>query len=174
MINEKESTARILRNAAMAMMGRARTAPKIKGLDLLEILLAEKDDVQRIRKEIIRIGTKADIPFYIRDAIALEETPAILLIGSKDRVRNQDQCSLCGAPTCAQKDKDTPCAYTALELGLALGSAMSAAQDFGIDTRLMLSAAKAAQSLGIFSPDIHTALALPMSISSKNIYFDRR
>lgn len=173
MIREKDSLPDMLRQAALAMMSRARTAPKVKGLDLLELIFIEGSEVQRIADEIIRLGTLADLPYYIRDAQALEKTNAILLIGSKDRVRNLDQCELCGYETCQQKPKNSPCALTAMELGIALGSALSSLMDYGIDSRLMLSAAKAAQSLGLFSDDIHTAIALPMSISSKNIYFDR-
>ncbi|MDI9472453.1 MAG: ferredoxin [Tissierellia bacterium] len=173
MIREKESLSEILRNAAYAMMSRARTAPKIKGLDLLEMILIEGKEVQKIADEIVRLGTLADLPYYIRDAQALEKTGAILLIGSKDTQRDLDQCRLCGYKECSLKPDHAPCAMTAMELGIALGSALSAAMDYGIDSRLMLSAAKAAQSLGIFSQKVHTAIALPMSISSKNIYFDR-
>ncbi len=148
MIREKESLPDMLRSAALVMMSRARTAPKVKGLDLLEMFLLEGEEIKRVADEIIRLGTLADLPYYIRDAQALEKTNAILFIGSKDRVRNLDQCELCGYKTCQQKPKNAPCAYTALELGVALGSALAAAMDYGVDSRLMLSAAKAAQSLG--------------------------
>ena len=58
-------------------------------------------------------------------------------------------------------------------MGIALGSMAAKAADLRIDTRIMFSAGYAARKLGLLS-ECRNVLAMPLSISSKNPFFDRQ
>lgn len=59
------------------------------------------------------------------------------------------------------------------DLGIAVGSAVSVAADNRIDNRVMYSAGKGALKAGMLPPDVKIAYGIPLSISSKSIYYDR-
>jgi uncharacterized ferredoxin-like protein len=58
-----------------------------------------------------------------------------------------------------------------MDLGIALGVAAKMAAELNIDNRLMYSAGAAAMTLGFLDADM--IMALPLSVSEKNIFFDR-
>ena len=55
-----------------------------------------------------------------------------------------------------------------------MGSACSKAMDYRVDTRVMFSAGLAAQRLGVLGEDVRQVYAIPVSISSKSPFFDRK
>ena len=63
------------------------------------------------------------------------------------------------------------CAFQVMDLGIALGVAAKMAGELNIDNRLMYSAGAAAMNLGLLEADM--IIALPLSVSAKNIFFDR-
>ncbi len=84
-------------------------------------------------------------------------------------------CGLCGFEDCKSKMKvpNAPCAFNAIDLGIAVGSAVSIAADSRVDSRVMYSVAMAALELKILG-DLHKVLlGIPICISSKNPFFDR-
>ena len=82
-------------------------------------------------------------------------------------------CGYCGFPTCGEKPAEAPCAINVIDVGIALGSAVSRAQAYGVDTRIMFSAGTAAEHLGLLGEGVLQVLAIPVSISSKSPFFDR-
>jgi uncharacterized ferredoxin-like protein len=83
-------------------------------------------------------------------------------------------CLHCGYPTCESKPAETPCAINAVDLGIAVGSACAKAADLRVDTRVMFSAGFTAQRLGMLGGDCGCVMAIPISASSKNPFFDRK
>ena len=71
------------------------------------------------------------------------------------------------------KKAGTNCVFNVTDLGIAVGSAVSIAADNRIDNRVMYSAGKGALKAGMLPPDVRIAYGIPLSISSKSIYFDR-
>jgi uncharacterized ferredoxin-like protein len=63
------------------------------------------------------------------------------------------------------------CAFQVMDLGIALGVAAKMAGELNIDNRMMYSAGAAAMNLGFLNADL--IIALPLSVSEKNIFFDR-
>jgi len=63
---------------------------------------------------------------------------------------------------------------SAVDLGIAIGSAVSIAADLRVDNRVMYSVGKAALNVGILGDDVKIAYGIPLSISGKNPFFDRR
>lgn len=162
-----------LEQAAIAMVGRAKTAPKARGIDHLIYRIAEKDDIVALSKEIEALGIEKDVPFFIRDSRNIQNLEYIVLIGVKDLARGVPQCGFCGYENCGHKLKNIGrCAYDLLDMGVAIGSALSLGQQLGIDSRVMYTLGKAAMRLG-YLPEAEVAVGIPLSISEKSIFFDR-
>ena len=59
-----------------------------------------------------------------------------------------------------------------LDLGIALGSAVKTASMLNVDNRIMYTVGAAAKRLNLMDADI--IIGVPLSVSGKNIFFDRR
>ena len=97
-------------------------------------------------------------------------------------------CGACGYGTCNEFLRATPvhhteesrdweflgpiCQIRCIDLGIAVGSAAKLASLNNIDTRCQTRVAAAARHLGIIHSDL--AVALSMSVSHKNIFFDKK
>ena len=139
--NEREIRHEYVLQAVRQMMTAARTAPKGKGIDII-------------------------------DADNILQAEAIMIAGTRQQVQGLN-CAHCGFPTCVEKPKTVPCAINSVDLGIAVGSACATASDLRLDTRVMFSAGMAAQRLGMLG-DCKCVMAIPVSASSKNPFFDRK
>ena len=84
-------------------------------------------------------------------------------------------CGFCGHPSCERlEESNGVCAYNAMDLGIALGSAASLAASFHIDNRLMFSVGKAVIELGLLGKGVVQAIGIPLSATGKNPFFDRK
>lgn len=172
---EEKVRAEYVLNVAGAMMAAARTAPKGRGTDNLEICVAEGEELTALAATMRKIGTETGQEFFVRDAGNIELSSAVVLLGVKSRVRGLD-CSWCGYETCALKVSEAPrvpCVFDVTDLGIAVGSAVSVAADKRVDNRIMYSAGVAAIELGLL-PECKIVYAIPLSCGGKNIYFDRK
>jgi len=170
--NERETRHQRIMNAVGQMMTAARTAPKGKGVDIIEIAVVEGDDICVLSEKTREIGIQRDYKFFLRDAENILSAEAILLIGT--RSRNQSlNCAHCGFNTCVEKPELVPCAINTVDIGIAIGSACAMAADLRLDTRVMFSAGYAAQALN-WLKECRLVFAIPVSASSKNLFFDRK
>lgn len=160
---------------AQKMIIHATTAPKARGMNHLTYSIITKDDIANLSKQMLLIAKESSLSFFERDSISISKSPVILLIGSKIHPIGLNYCSYCGFESCEQKSRNdgTPCTHNSIDLGIAVGIAANVAMQNGVDNRIMFSAGKAALDLGYFDPDVQIAYAIPLSISSKNIFFDR-
>ncbi|MDR0381168.1 MAG: DUF2148 domain-containing protein, partial [Oscillospiraceae bacterium] len=112
--------------------------------------------------------------FFVRDAGNVDAAQALVLIGAKYKVRGLgDKCKICGFANCAAAtEAGAACAFTAMDLGIALGSAVSVAADLRIDNRMMFTVGKAAAALGLLG-EHKMIVGIPLSISKKSPFFDR-
>ncbi|MDR2497521.1 MAG: DUF2148 domain-containing protein [Tannerellaceae bacterium] len=157
--------------AARQIMAAARTAPKGKGKDIIEICIITDEDIQRISDKLLDMAREMQLPFMERDAANVLRADAILLLGTATHCHGLD-CGHCGFPCCSDKPDATPCALNTIDVGIAIGSAAATAADMRLDSRVMFSAGLAAQRLAILG-DCRTVMAMPFSVSSKNPFFDR-
>jgi uncharacterized ferredoxin-like protein len=164
----KEQVAHIARQ----MMTAARTAPKGKGLDIIEIAMIADEDIRRLSDEMYKLAGETGLKFILRDAANILYAEAILLIGTVQQTHGLN-CAHCGFATCAEKPGAVPCAINVVDVGIAIGSACATAADLRVDSRVMFSAGLAAQRLRILG-DCQTVMAIPVSASSKNPFFDRK
>ncbi|MGQ9847906.1 MAG: ferredoxin domain-containing protein [Bacteroidales bacterium] len=163
-------------DVAKSMIIAARTAPKARGTDNIELLIVTDRDIQRLSDHMKFIAKRDKVAFFERDANNLEQTSAIVLLGSPYKSLGLKNCGWCGFPSCSEKEKhpNHPCVYNVNDLGIAIGSAVSIASDFRIDNRIMFSIGKAALELNFFSNDVKIAFGIPLSASGKNPFFDRK
>lgn len=171
--NERNIRHQLVLDAARRMMLAARTAPKGKGIDIIEIGVATDDDILRLSDEMLRIAADTGLKFFLRDAENIKSAEAIVLLGTRQLVQGLN-CAHCGFATCAEKPETVPCAINSVDLGIAIGSACATAADLRVDTRVMFSAGLAAQHLHFLGEECRCVMAIPVSASSKNPFFDRK
>ena len=170
--NEREIRHELVLQAARRMMTAARTAPKGKGIDIIEIAMVTDGDILRLSDEMIRIAAETGFKFLLRDAENIKSADAVVIIGTSQKVQGLN-CAHCGFDTCVEQPDLVPCAINSVDLGIAIGSACATAADLRVDTRVMFSAGLAAQRLGLLE-DCKCVMAIPVSASSKNPFFDRK
>ncbi len=175
-IKEKETTKEELIKIAGRMMLAARTAPKARGGDTLEILLATGNTIKKLSEKMLEIGNNQDIHAFRRDSENILNSPVIFLAGSSIKSIGLKKCGMCGFPNCEEKDKhpDHPCSFNSGDLGIAIGSAAAVAMDNRTDNRIMYTVGQAALELGLFGKSIKIAHGIPLSATSKNPFFDRK
>lgn len=171
-INEREARHEQVMQIARQMMTAARTAPKGKGVDVIEIALVEGDDIRRLSEEMIAIQEENGFKFFLRDADNILNAECILLIGTREHAHGLN-CGHCGYSNCTDRPNGVPCAIVSVDVGIAIGSACATAADHRVDTRVMFSAGLAAQRLNILK-GCRQVFAIPVSASSKNPFFDRK
>ena len=171
-LNERNSRHEHVLAAARQIMTAARTAPKAKGVDIIEMALIEGDDLKMIADKMIAMVEEHGMKFFLRDADNILEAECIVVIGTK-QLQHGLNCGHCGFPECQAKPANIPCAITSTDVGIAIGSACSIAADLRLDTRVMFSAGLATQRLNIL-PDCTQVYAIAISASSKNPFFDRK
>jgi uncharacterized ferredoxin-like protein len=171
-INERDVRHEHMLNVAKQMMTAARTAPKGKGVDVIETAVVTEGDIKLLSDELIRQNGENGMMFFLRDAENILSAEAIILIGTREHLQGLN-CGHCGFATCAEKPSDTPCALNTIDIGIAIGSACATAADLRVDSRVMFSAGIAAQKLN-WLPGCKTVMAIPISCSSKNPFFDRK
>lgn len=171
-LNERSNRNTAILQAATAIMTAARTAPKGKGVDVIEIASVSGDELKTIATEMRKIHDENGFKFFLRDADNIEIADAVIFIGTTDHPHGLN-CGQCGFDVCSLRTENVPCAINSIDVGIALGSACGKAADLRIDTRIMMSAGLAAQRLQILG-NCRQVIALLLSISSKNPFFDRK
>lgn len=171
--NEKQTCHEQVLAVARQMMAAARTAPKGKGIDKLEIIAVDGDDKQRLADEMRRYSERTGIKFFLRDALNVEQSEVVVVIGTSYGIFNLN-CGFCGFATCTEKEEhpQIPCVLNTNDLGIAIGSAAAVAADQRIDNRVMYSVARAALDLGML-PGCSAAFGIVLSCEGKNPFFDR-
>ncbi len=172
--DSKSSEEQAVMNAAYAACAAVRTAPKACGVDNLETVVVTGEDKDRITAEMRRLGEKNNAPFFLRDAGNVDKSQAVILAGvSEDRRGLNELCGLCHFEDCkACGEANGCCIHNYLDLGIALGSAVSLLADRRIDTRIMFTIGQAAASLGMI-PGHPVIMGIPLSVSGKSPFFDR-
>lgn len=173
--------------SAKMIMAAITTSPKARGVSEVRSLLVQGEEKEALARAMedhyVRKGSRLDL--FRRDAQNVRRAAAVLLIGVKGTMPKKPElpfdCGACGFPSCAAfirapkkrgQDYAGPlCVFQVMDLGIALGVAAKVAAELNIDNRLFYSAGAAAMNLGYMDADV--IIALPLSVSVKNIFFDR-
>ena len=154
------------------MMTAARTAPKGKGIDIIEVALITDEEIKQLSDTMIAMVEEHGMKFFLRDADNILSAECVVLIGTREQTQGLN-CGHCGFTTCVGRTEGVPCALNSIDVGIAIGSACATAADLRVDTRVMFSAGLAAQRLN-WLKDCKMVMAIPVSASSKNPFFDRK
>ena len=170
--NERDIRHEHILNVARQMMTAARTAPKGKGIDIIEVALVTGEDIKILSDKMIAMVEEHGMKFFLRDADNILSAECIVLIGTREQAQGLN-CGHCGYATCAARAEGVPCALNSIDVGIAIGSVCATAADMRVDTRVMFSAGLAAQQLN-WLKDCKMVMSIPVSASSKNPFFDRK
>jgi len=174
----------------------AMTAPKSGGQLLAKgakpfietVIVEDADTLARLTAWLRERGSRLKDSIWFRDAEVAEKLDLVLFIGLARWYPPVYDCGACGYATCAQflkalsvqrekeerDDWEFPgpiCQIRCIDLGIAVGSAAKIASLNNVDARCQTRIAAAARHLGVIASDI--AVGLSMSVSHKNIFFDR-
>lgn len=164
-------------STARRMCAAAQTAPKGHGVDSIVTYILTGGEKEQLACEMERPGTEymgGKMPtWYGRDANCVRKAGAVVVIGAKHMRRGMSRCGICGFENCAANAAaGGRCADTFIDLGIAIGSAVSVAGDDRIDNRIMFSIAQTLRHMPEYGPD-YAWFGIPLSVSSKNIFMDR-
>ncbi|KAA6347558.1 hypothetical protein EZS27_004989 [termite gut metagenome] len=170
-LNERDCRHEHVLHVGRQMMTAARTAPKGKGMDIIETALIEGEEIKLLSETILTMAAKNGLKFFLRDANNILSAECIVLIGTREQ-EHKLNCGHCGYSTCKERAEGVPCAINTIDVGIAIGSACATAADFRVDTRVMFSAGLAAQQLD-WLHGCKMVMAIPVCAASKNPFFDR-
>ncbi len=164
-----------VKQVAELMCCSAITAPKGKGENLIFTKIFEGEEKDRISDLMEEIGKRENVKFFIRDAKNVRDSILVVFIGTCVRPRGVPYCGFCGFENCEKSQKaGAYCAYAVGDLGIAIGSAVKVASNHNIDNRIMFSFGKAAIVGGFVPEEVRLGYGIPLSVTGKNIFFDRK
>lgn len=175
-IDSKKAEMDAILQVANQMCAAARTAPKTKGQDFLHTCVVTGEDIEKIASKMEEISEPLGYKFFLRDAENARASQAIVLLGIENVTRGLGAgCGFCGHKDCAEcAELNGMCVYGPMDLGIAIGSAVSVAADARVDNRVMFSIGRAVMELGYFDESVKNVIAIPLSVSGKTPYFDRK
>jgi len=172
---------------AKLMATSARTAPKGRGVDAIETLIIDGGDLEGLAASMEqKAGKKSPYLSSVlrRDATNVRNSSCVLLIGvtgNPKKIEEPLDCGACGYDKCERlvkvekrtRDFSGPiCIFQAMDLGIALGSAVKLADELNVDNRMMYTIGIAAKNLQLLDSDV--IIGIPLSVTGKNPYFDRK
>ncbi len=136
-LNERDARHEHILQVARQMMTAARTAPKGKGIDIIEVALITDEDIKLLSDKMIAMVEEHGMKFFLRDADNILSAECVVLIGTREQTQGLN-CGHCGFATCAGRTDGVPCALNSIDVGIAIGSACATAADLRVDTRHVL------------------------------------
>ncbi len=170
----------VMESLAKTILVAARTAPKGKGIDDIVTGMLDESEKNELADKMEELSEIKGLKFLIRDAKNVRDADSLVLIGLKSSGASGLDCGACGFETCKEM-LDTKkvkveftgphCMIKYMDLGIAVGCAAAKAKDLCVDNRILYSAGAAACYFDMMDADV--AMALPLSVKGKNIFFDR-
>ncbi len=180
-ITGPEEEIKVVQEVARLMLIAARTAPKGRGIDDIETMVLSGKEKDMVAKEMHKLS-KAPEDHWIRDAKSVEQSSNLVLVGLKGPNPLGTQCGACGFENCNQMRKEgrkegylfagPTCIIKAIDLGIALGSAVKTAQIHNVDNRIFFRAGVAAYKLKLM-PNSTIIIGIPLAATGKSPFFDR-
>ena len=195
-MDQREIFMDALRSVAKLCAVAAMTAPKSGGQLFLKgskpfietVIVEDREMLHRLAEWLRARGSQLKDPIWFRDADTTQKLDVVLFIGLAKWYPPLYDCGACGYATCAEFLRAAPayrvegsadwefpgpiCQLRCVDLGIAVGSAAKVASLHNVDARCQTRIAAAARHLGMIQADL--AVALSMSVSHKNIFFDKK
>lgn len=174
---DTDITSILIEEVAHRMLTAARTAPKARGKDTLVAAIADGTTRKAIADHMRHmVAENRAAAFFSRDADNLDQSHALILLGTRIDPMRLEPCGLCGFANCEENmaHPDHPCAFNTGDLGIAIGSAVSVAADARVDNRIMFSIGMAVREMGLLGKEVKIIYGIPLSIAGKSPFFDRK
>jgi len=152
----------VLRVAELMALS-AKTAPKARGLDNIVVKIVRGEEKAALAAKMRELSSNYG-DYFARDAEGVEKSIAVLVIGCRAIDMNLK------GPDWLKVNPNLLCSL--VNLGIALGSAAKTASLHNVDNRIMYSIGIAALEMRLLDADF--AFGIPLSATSKNIFFDRK
>ena len=182
-IESKNAEREAILEAVKLMLISARTAPKSAGIDDVLAIIVYGEEKDAVASKMEEMAEEREIEGFRRDAKNVRDSEAVVLIGVRGNKSFGLNCGACGYESCKEFDDaqkkfgedffGPTCLLKALDLGIALGSAVKTASILNVDNRIMYRVGTAALKLNLL-PEAAVVMGIPVSTKGKNIYFDRR
>lgn len=101
-LNERESRHEHVLHVARQMMTAARTAPKGKGVDIIEIAMVTDGNINILSEMMVKMVAEHGMKFFLRDAENILNAECVLLIGTHEQAQGLN-CGHCGYATCVSR-----------------------------------------------------------------------
>ncbi len=164
-----------IRVAAGMMAVSARTAPKAAGIDRIQTLILDGDDLELLASTMEEKFKSKAVPLqgFPNNAEQVRQSSAVILIGATGEPKRMSppvNCGACGCKTCEEfvksgkregEDFRGPlCIWQTMDLGVALGSAVKMASELNVDNRIMYTVGAAARKLKLMEADLIIGISL--------------
>ncbi len=167
---------------ANLMVVSARTAPKSGGVDDILTAVVYGAEVRALASDMEKLGVERKIERWSKQAQEIKRAEVIVLIGVRGTKRYVTNCGACGYKSCDDFDKaekklgqdfeGPTCIFKALDLGVAVCSAVKTASLLNVDNRIFYRIGAAAKRLN-YLPEASLIMGIPLSSEGKNPYFTR-
>ena len=116
-LNERESRHEHVLHVARQMMTAARTAPKGKGVDIIEIAMVTDGDINILSEMMVKMVAEHGMKFFLRDAENILNAECVLLIGTHEQAQGFELWSL-WICHCVSRKEGVPCALNSVDVAL--------------------------------------------------------
>ena len=131
-LNERDARHEHILQVARQMMTAARTAPKGKGIDIIEVALITDEEIKQLSDTMVAMVEEHGMKFFLRDADNILNAECVILIGTREQAQGLN-CGHCGFTTCAGRTEGVPCAINSIDVGIAIGSQITCSRRSGTD-----------------------------------------
>jgi uncharacterized ferredoxin-like protein len=181
-LDGKEQERQGILETANLMVVSARTAPKSGGVDDILTAVVTGGEIAALASDLEKIGVERKVERWGQQAKEVRSAEAIVLIGVRGTKPYVLNCGACGYGSCeafgksekrqGQDFEGPTCIFKALDLGIALGSAVKTASLLNVDNRIFYRIGVAARRLR-YLPEASLIMGIPLSAQGKNPYFNR-
>ena len=117
-LNERESRHEHVLHVARQMMTAARTAPKGKGVDIIEIAMVTDGDINILSEMMVKMVAEHGMKFFLRDAENILNAECVLLIGTHETGARIEFVVIVDMPPACLAKKESPCALNSVDVAL--------------------------------------------------------
>ena len=106
--NERDCRHEHVLDVARQMLTAARTAPKGKGIDVIEAALVTGEDIKKLSEKMVAMVEEHGMKFFLRDADNILQAECVIIIGTREQTQGLN-CGHCGFHLCRSSGGSTLC-----------------------------------------------------------------
>lgn len=88
---------------AQKMLVAARTAPKGKGVDVVECAVVDSDDLEALACTMEAVGEERGFAFFLRDANCVRKSLCVALVGTREKPRGSTAATAVSPPAASAR-----------------------------------------------------------------------